>query len=826
MSRTTIDFGIDLGTTNSAIAVLEGVTPRIIKNNVDQDITPSAVYIDKKQVSHVGSRGKQAIIDKPQDAYCEFKRRMGGEWLYEFKAAGLKRSPEELSAEILRALKDDVKRQLDEDIDSAVITVPAAFELNQCDATTKAADLAGLKSCRMIQEPVAAALAYGFQVDCEKTHWLVYDFGGGTFDAAIIQANEGMLNVINHGGNNFLGGSDIDWALIDKLLAPELQSNFNLPDFERANAKWKAEFRQLKHAIEVAKIDVTSKDRTTLNFRFTDLDGTEIDGDDITISRAQLISIAEPIIQRSIDICQRVLSDQKMSPSAIDKIILVGGPTKAAYFREILQDQLGISIDASVDPMTVVAQGAAIFAGTQQNEQKHRPAPTKEAYQLNLKYEPVGSDTEPSAVGKVTSPGTDNFDGYTVEFSNDHSKWRSGKIPLSEDGVFIADLVAEKGMRNLFIIELFAPSGVRQQLHPNSMVYTVGSAFEEQPLIHSMGIELAGNEYRILAEKGGGLPIKTKRANLRTIAAIASGTRQVALRIPIIEGDNKNAADRNKLIGAFELTGENIERDIPAGSEVELHFEIDESRILKVYVYLPLLDETFQLRFDLRKKNISHKELSRDWNQQQDRLNDISSKIAEAGLNNFANDLKNLKRSYAYTELPETIAAATTDPDSASKAEALLLDLKQEIDKIEDHVMVPTLKQKFNLYFEQAKPMIQGHGKSIQREQFNNLREKALEAEKSKDSIRLQRLIKDLVNLYFEIAVTQPEFWVGQFQMLIERKHETTNIDKARQLEQMGHQFLEEGNLGGLSSVVNQFYAILPQEVADAIQRGYGSTVR
>jgi molecular chaperone DnaK len=207
MNRTTIDFGIDLGTTNSAIAVLKGVSTEIIKNNRDADITPSAVYIDKKGNIRRGEAAKSRFVDEEEDVYLEFKRRMGTDHVYKFRSSGQQRKPEELSAEILKSLKADVQQKTGEVVESAVITVPAAFELHQCDATRKAADLAGFKQSPLLQEPVAAALAYGFQTDSKKAYWLVYDFGGGTFDAALIKSEDGSIHVVNHGGDNFLGGS-------------------------------------------------------------------------------------------------------------------------------------------------------------------------------------------------------------------------------------------------------------------------------------------------------------------------------------------------------------------------------------------------------------------------------------------------------------------------------------------------------------------------------------------------------------------------------------------------------------------------------------------
>jgi molecular chaperone DnaK len=208
--RTTIDFGIDLGTTNSAIAVLHGMIPDIIKNNDNNDITPSAVYIDKHGSIKTGFRAKVRLEDENSvdDVYIEFKRKMGIAHEYKFKSIGRIMKPEELSAEILKSLRGDVQQKLGEDIQSAVITVPAAFEQRQCATTMKSAGLAGLTQCRLVLEPVAAALSYGFQKEFHKEYWLVYDFGGGTFDAAVMKVEDGTIMVVNHGGNNYLGGSE------------------------------------------------------------------------------------------------------------------------------------------------------------------------------------------------------------------------------------------------------------------------------------------------------------------------------------------------------------------------------------------------------------------------------------------------------------------------------------------------------------------------------------------------------------------------------------------------------------------------------------------
>ena len=382
MNRATIDFGIDLGTTNSAIAVLKGIKPEVVKSNLDTDITPSAVFIGRQGNIIVGSKAKSKLEDdrSVEDAYIEFKRRMGGDSSYTFKSSGLRKSPEELSAEVLKSLKGNVQQRMDEDIKAAVITIPAAFAQRQCVATKRAAELAGFVQCPLLQEPVAASLAYGFQSDSEKrSFWLVFDFGGGTFDAAVMKAEDGDIQVVNHGGDNFLGGADIDWGVIEKIIIPNITSSYNLPDFKRGNDRWRSALAKIKRAVEFAKIDLSRSTEAYLDgCVFEDDDGNEVELDGFKLTQNQLADIAEPLIARAAEKCKAVLAEKNLSPSAIEKTILVGGPTLAPYFRDILADKLGIPLDHSVDPLTVVAQGAAVFAGTQRLDRSVRAGDAKQ----------------------------------------------------------------------------------------------------------------------------------------------------------------------------------------------------------------------------------------------------------------------------------------------------------------------------------------------------------------------------------------------------------------------------------------------------------------
>lgn len=827
MSRSTIDFGIDLGTTNSAVAVLNGVAPEIIKNNEkDADITPSAVYIGKKGNIRLGEAAKSRILDEGGDVYTEFKRRMGTDYVYKFKSSGLERKPEDLSAEILKSLKGDVQQKTGEVLESAVITVPAAFELHQCDATRKAAQLAGFKDSPLLQEPVAAALAYGFQADGQKAYWLVYDFGGGTFDAAVIKAEEGSIHVVNHGGDNFLGGSDIDWAIVEELLVPRLLKEFSLEDFSREHSgldgKWRRPFVLLKRAAEIAKIELSINKTSSLDCRFEDLNGEPVEFE-CELTQSDIIRVAEPIIQRSVEITKKVLHEKNLPRESVERIILVGGPTKAPYFREMLKAQLGIYLDHSVDPLTVVAKGASVFAGTQKVSTGPKVAPAIGEFNIDLKHKPVGLDSSPIVGGTVTGSSAQDLTGYTIELVNAKTQWRCGKIPLNADGVFMTNLHAEKGERHKFLIELCDPTGRKQKIKPDSLTYTIGAVVEEQPLTTSMGIALANNEYDRLFEKGRGLPLKATR-DYRTIHAIRQGQTGELIKIPIVEGENE-LADRNRLIDDLHIEASNIKRDLPAGTEVEVTLRMDESRIITITVYVPTLDEEFTKKVELRKKTANAEFLEVDFKAEMTRFEASKKKAAAAGANSAGQMIEDVEESPLLREVQSMLPSLKGDVDNAAKFEKRLLELKLKLDAAVNALEWPALVAEAKAEIKDLERVVEKMGTQQQVQRSQEIKAEVDDTIREHNAEKLRKRIEKTLRLYWEIVMAQPSWWIYQFQEM--EKVENKMMDRARaaNLLDQGRDCISRNNTTGLQNVVRQLWDLVPSDVVEAAKRGYQSGI-
>ena len=821
MSRTTIDFGIDLGTTNSTIAVFEDGEVEVFKNNEGFEYTPSAVWVDKHNNLIVGRVAKEHLENDSDNAFCEFKRLMGSANKRTFAQNGQSMNPEELSAEVLKELKANVRQRGDEEVTAAVITVPADFELPQCEATKRAAQLAGLTLSPLLQEPVAAALAYGFQSKSDKVFWLVYDFGGGTFDSAIIQVRDGAIEVVNHGGDNELGGKDIDWAIVEQLLVPALTKQCSLTNFKRGDKKWRAAFAKLKWHAEEAKIALSRRKSIDISINFTDKDNfAEPFHFDYELSQSDVAELAKPFIMKTIDICRKTLADKRLEKGNIEKVLLVGGPTLAPYLRERLADStegLGIPLEAKVDPMTVVAQGAAIFAGTQR-------LPTD---QVNLDeqlekglfvvsfpdWSFTGFDVEPVVAGKVEPPAGESLDGLSIEFINDTAKpaWRSGKVSLRE-GSFMTTLWADKKNANTYQVALVDAAGRSKMVmtDPETLTYNVGLTFTDPPLTHSLGIALANNEFKAFFEKGAPLPVH-KRDIFHTAVSIRKGEKNNSLRIPVMEGQSLRA-DRNRRIGTLEIPAEHIKRDVPVGSEVEVTIDIDRSRLIQTSAFIPILDEVFEsvIPMEADDTKFDPKELTQELQKEKERLANVREKAKTTGDERAKEALQKIEQEQMVEQADAALAAASDDADDAKKCRNRLLDLRIAIDSTEDALEWPALVLSAEKIISAGKEIAQQHGNADEKRILESEEAQVRNALLTHDPELLDHQIESYRMAIFRILQRTGVLQVIFFQNLCERKAEMRDQTQAQSLISEGLRAMNTNDKDRLQAINHQLSDLLP----------------
>ena len=349
-------IGIDLGTTNSCVSYMEGTTPTVIPNSEGARTTPSVVAVTKSGERLVGQVAKRQAVVNADNTIQSIKRKMGTD--EKVKLADKMYSPQEISAMILQKLKEDAQNFLGSPVTQAVITVPAYFNDAQRQATKDAGKIAGLEVLRIINEPTAAALAYGLDKENEAGHKiLVYDLGGGTFDVSILEINNGVFEVLSTNGDTHLGGDDFDNAIIE-LLVEDFKANNGI-DLKGD----KMAMQRLKEAAEKAKIDLSASITATINLPFITADANGPKHLEYVLTRAKFESLIDDYIKESINKVQLALNDAKLSKNDIDKVILVGGSSRIPAVQEAIKNFMGKEPFKGINPDECVAIGASIQGG-------------------------------------------------------------------------------------------------------------------------------------------------------------------------------------------------------------------------------------------------------------------------------------------------------------------------------------------------------------------------------------------------------------------------------------------------------------------------------
>lgn len=354
-------IGIDLGTTNSVVAVMEGGEPVVVTNQEGSRLTPSVVGFAKNGERLVGQLAKRQAVSNPEKTISSIKRHMGSD--YKVKIDDKQYTPQEISAMILQKLKADAEAYLGETVTQAVITVPAYFTDSQRQATKDAGAIAGLDVLRIINEPTAAALAYGVDKD-EEGKVLVFDLGGGTFDVSILELGDGVFEVKATSGNNHLGGDDFDQRIMDWMIAEfKKDTGIDLSQDKMAD-------QRLKEAAEKAKIELSGVMSTNINLPFITADATGPKHLDLTLTRAKFEEFTHDLVEATIEPTRKALADSGLSVGEIDKILLVGGSSRIPAVQEAIKRVLGKEPTKNVNPDECVAVGAAIQGGVLVGEVK------------------------------------------------------------------------------------------------------------------------------------------------------------------------------------------------------------------------------------------------------------------------------------------------------------------------------------------------------------------------------------------------------------------------------------------------------------------------
>ena len=614
-----INRGIDLGTTNSAIAVMENGTPVIKKSSTQKDTTPSIVSINRKHVIHVGDTAANELANQvlratktwdgryiSTDVFKEFKRTMGTVEVYHSKNLKKDFNSQQLSAEIIKALAANAGIN---DGGCIVISVPAKFDATQKTATVEAARLAGFQYVELLQEPIAAAVAFGVTTGQKDGFWLVFDLGGGTFDAALLRVDGGVQQVVDTEGDSYLGGKDIDYALVDHILLPYVEKNYKVAKIEASEKKMGMLREALKFYAEAAKVAISTAPSAEILSDLGELgcddNGKEIELD-LTITREMAYPIMEPFFRKAITICQKLLERNHLEGGQLTKLILVGGPTYSPYLRQMLKDEVTPNVDASVDPMTAVAKGATLYAATRDIPEELKAAPDADALELELHYDTmaVGLSTYIAVMVKSRSVMTD---GMTVEVVRNDGAWRSGLLPYEDNGIVVELALVEHAANN-FTIRFFNDYGCNVKVSPENLTILQGTQVSAAPLPYHIGFGMWDNESERQAfvpfvglEKSKPLPAVGVAHGRKTTMKLVPGNENTVLKIPVYQAGSymvNSPASLYEHVADVLITGKDVKHEVRAGTEVEIQVSADSSEMMTFMVSIPSIDEEVVKQLD------------------------------------------------------------------------------------------------------------------------------------------------------------------------------------------------------------------------------------
>ena len=604
----TINLGIDLGTTNSAIAYAKEGRVQIFTNPKDMGrrTLPSVVGFRKERVI-IGTKARQRLEKDPRNVFGVFKRKMGTSERFTVAATGAEESPISLSAHVLRELLTFLPADLP--ARAAVITIPASFDTVQSKATEAAGRAAGFEQVSLLQEPIAASLAFANQAGTavpEDGRWLVYDLGGGTFDVALLAIQDGEMKVIDHAGDNFLGGTDFDRLIVEKVMIPRLEAEYTFSnlteDLKSATGRYNAQFYVLRQRAEEAKIALSTQEEADIL-----IDGFEDEADEdvdleFSLGRAEFNAVIHPYVEGTMDLIADLLDRNGLAAADLEFVLLVGGSTFIPLVRERLAARFDRPLNADVDPTTCVAEGAAAYAATRPlrlegdtpGASPTSPAPAS-APQIKLAYPRASRETEETLIGKVTGATA----GWQYRLLRQDGGFDSGMRPLKER--FFEDLPLVPGAYNTFSLILTGPDG-RSHEHPEPVGINGGYAISGQPLPEAITLEVddperpGGSRCLAVFDKNAVLPLR--RTITRSLnRPLRKGYADDQIRINVLEGPADASPEANKKIGYLSINGRQLSRDVSSGTDVEVSLRMNENRDLTVTAYLTMTGQEFEETF-------------------------------------------------------------------------------------------------------------------------------------------------------------------------------------------------------------------------------------
>ena len=807
--------GIDLGTTNSAICSYDGSDTRVWKSPQQNDVTPSAIYIDRRGNKQIGFNAYNMAPQSPDNSAMLFKRLMGTSTPINLPAVNMTMTPEECSAEILKVLFGYLPEEIRNDPDTGtVITVPAAFNQMQKDATMQAASMAGLGKVALMQEPVAAVMSV-MRARNTDGMFLIYDLGGGTLDIAIAESLGGRVNLLAHGGIAMCGGRDFDRVLVDNVVRPWLLENFDLPEDFSVNPSFKSLIRLATWATERAKIELSAREDSVISLseteaRVRDLSDNEVYLD-IPLQRDTYDKLIAERVGESIESARETLNKAGLSPHDLERIVFVGGPTNYKMLRDKVAFELGIPGSTDVNPMTAVAEGASLFAesidwGSQNRSRKNTRGQISSGGGLELSFNYIARTPDVKAKIAVQLAGQ-VASGSEFQIDSVDTGWTSGRMPLKHGATL--DVSLTKTGENSFKVFVFDSVGGPIALEQDSIVITrTAATVDAIPASHSIAIAVLDKvggpqvlEY--LVKSGDSLPKKGSKT-FKAAESLKAGSTG-SLNFALWEGEIEDPITDNRPIGVLKISGSDFDDGvIPAGADLECEYEILDSGNIIIEVSVPCIGGTFHSG----KNFYSRQEGQLDYTA-------AATMVVEEGertLNRIdeINDVvDNPKLDQARKKLESAVSLDPEEAETETSQEAMekVLEARRLLAQVRKEHLKEIRQIDLDYVVSFFDEHIRQHARPSEASGFDNLAKTAQRSIDRNDK-DFEHHLEELKGKNFEILWRQDWFVVERFKWMVSSPHLFADKHRFEELAQIGTQLMRSDDIEKLRAVVAQLSMI------------------
>jgi molecular chaperone DnaK len=819
MSKT-INFAIDLGTTNSLIARYEGGKVEVFKSPVSWKNTLPSVVAFRNERIIVGEKAKELVGKDPSNVFAHFKRKMGTADTYHVPNLKTEKTPIELSACVLKELKTFLVNG--EQPESVVITIPASFDTIQSNATKKAGYEAGFKEVALLQEPVAASLAFANIVEEEELtgQWLVYDLGGGTFDAALVRLDDGDMRVVDHEGDNYLGGLDFDTLILDEIVLPYLQSKGSFTnlaqDLKNKGGRLEKTYFELLYKAEQAKIQVSASEETEIECEIEDEDGWEREYI-IPVRRSDFERIIAPKIEGTIQLLRELVQRNNLSVGDVRQVVLVGGSTYIPYVRKRISEVLDVPVNIKTDPTVAVAVGAAYYAGTKtaQLVPEANTATQTEQGQPLIFVKTAYQKVSQAAQEYFTAAISGAWQGTQYRITRDDGGYDSGLKNTEERFSEMLPLVRDAF--NTFTLRFFD----KYQTAIPSDAVAIGVMhgkfnLQGQPLPNDICIEVDDIENETtrlepIFDKNAILPLR--KTIIKSISKTIEKGGNERLIINVLEGKRGATPASCLPLGVIEIKGSDLPFSLVKGSDVEITLELSESRDLTVNAYLSMTGQEFKNVFNPSERHILLAKL-------RDEVRDLLS-AARREMSVLERN-ENFETAARVKKIEEELALVLAQLMRMKEGDMgdqkyQIEEQKRRLSQSLDITLYSTRNESIkSLYFEarnEAHFFLQKAPNAELQKRYDHMiaDEKAFLA--GDDISIIKSKTSELETLAWQIKQRDPHFLTSAFHyyaMLPDNEYNEPN--KAHQFKEMGERALGRQNYDELLTIIYNLYHIYPKE--------------